>query len=55
MCRKCGSPTPSPTSRAKTWMVAIFIIGVISIVAASGATSQKPAQSEHSTTDVDAS
>ncbi len=53
MCRKCGSDDKSQPSRAKTWMVAILVIGMLSMVAASIATSQEPTHEDDAVSDID--
>lgn len=54
MCRNCESYTPIRTSRVRAWLLAIFVVGIISLVAASEAMSQEPAHNEHAASDIDA-
>lgn len=53
MCRKCGSDDKSQPSRTKTWMITILVIGMLSIVAASIATSQEPKHEDDAVSDID--
>ncbi len=53
MCRKCSPDATTQRSRVKTWMVAILAVGLVSIVAASLATSQEPIQEHKAASDVD--
>lgn len=54
MCRNCESYTPTRTSRVRAWLLAIFVVGIISLVAASEAMSQEPAHNEHAASDIGA-